>query len=661
VPTHAPPAPTLPAGVPLVLGVTGHRELRPADTEPLSTLVASIVGELQRMYTHTPLIVLTPLAEGADRLVAEVALAAGAWLVVPLPFARPPYEATFTDDASRRDFTRLLTHPRTLRVMELPALPDSAGAPRFDETTRRRFAYLHCGAFVARHSQLLLALWDGEPAHGTGGTAAVVEYRRTGRLTGDPVMLRQFELAAEPFAIPQRPLDAPEFGPVYQIVTPRPGQPVPANALSVRRLALAMYDDHPEQAAAYFAQLDRRWHEIDAYNAAAPAPALSAAADREPMIAALASAAAGASARARTNQTATYAALTSIFTIILAATVAFEGYAHLVRDDSVVSVLALGAYVALIAAAYIRFRHGRVVQTLFQDCRAVAEGFRVQLAWRRAGMPHSVADHYLRKHADELTWIRDAVDAWSTCTPPANPPDLDAAAQWIASQRHFYTKAAHRDGDALATHRQGGAGWVAGGIIGATVWVLAQSVIGLGGSHRGDPAFWAYLVALIMVVAACGIFVWQGLRRMFTESGEDANVRKMLGGAGCGVVAVLVVAAIPAFLTRMRDVLHVGIPDWIVSEQHAWIVVALGLVTLIGAFHHTFAEQRAFAEHRNQYERMAKLFERGQTAFDERRAAGDRAAIEQLLVALGAEALAEHADWLVLHRERPLQIPKVEI
>ena len=83
--------------------------------------------------------------------------------------------------------------------------------------------------------------------------------------------------------------------------------------------------------------------------------------------------------------------------------------------------------------------------------------------------------------------------------------------------------------------------------------------------------------------------------------------------------------------------------------------------SLAGAFHHTFAEQRAFAEHRNQYERMTKLFERGRAAFAGYRAAGDAARMQQVLVALGTEALTEHADWLLLHRERPLQIPKVEL
>jgi hypothetical protein len=171
----------------------------------------------------------------------------------------------------------LLTHPRTLRVLELPDLPDRAGAERFDEDTRRRSAYLQCGAFVARHSQILIALWDGQPGQGAGGTADVVAYRRTGRLPRDTAMLRQLEQAPEPFAIPQRPLDAPEFGPVYHIVTPRSGPTasVPADAFASRRLALAMYDDHPEQATAYFDQLERGsgGRSISAMPPGRPAPA----------------------------------------------------------------------------------------------------------------------------------------------------------------------------------------------------------------------------------------------------------------------------------------------------------------------------------------------------------------------------------------------------
>jgi hypothetical protein len=674
VTTHVHLAPALTTGVPLVLGVTGHREFRPDDVEPLESLVTSVIAGLIHRYGHTPLIVLTPLAEGADRLVAEVALAHGASLVVPLPFARRRYEATFRDEESRRHFTRLVTDPRTLRVMELPELPHTAGPDEIDEATYRRFAYLRCGAFVARHSQLLIALWDGQPAQGTGGTAAVVEYRRTGRLNADPALLRLLKLAPEPFAFPQRPLDAPEFGPVYHIVTPRsgPDQPVPAAALTVRHLALAMYDHHPTLATAYFAELHRQWANVDAYNAAlgadvgagAAANAASSPPERPPTIAALASAGAAAGALARSNQSATYAALRFIFVVVFAAAIAFEGYAHLVKDESVVSLLALAAYVTLIAIAYIRYRRGRMAQTAFQDYRALAEGLRVQLAWRRAGLPHSVADHYLRKHADELTWIRDGVDAWSSCTPPVTPPDLDAAELWIASQEAFYAKAARRDADELARHQQGGVGWVASGLAGATVVAIASPLLKLTGAPTDSVAYAAYFIVMALIAASVVIFVSQGLPRVLAaRRGEDhlvspSDFARLRGGVLMGIVAVVIIVSLPA-LIELLPARYV--PDWLVVEYHPWIVVAFGMVTLAGTFHHAFAEQRAFAEHRNQYERMAKLFERGHAAFTERRAGGDTAGIEELLVALGTEALTEHADWLVLHRERPLQIPKVEI
>jgi hypothetical protein len=676
VTTHGPLAPALPTGVPLVLGVTGHREFRPGDEESLRTLVTSVIGDIRLRCAHTPLILLTPLAEGADRLVAKVALDAGAWLVVPMPLARPAYEATFRNDDSRRKFGEFLAHPRMLRTMHLD-VPACVGAEQFDEATRRRLAYLCCGAFVARHSQVLIALWDGNREHGLGGTAAIVDYRRTGRLVADPLVLRLFAELPEPFGIPQRPLDAPEFGPVYHIVTPRPGphQPVPADALTLQRLALTMYDHDRKKTAkgaAYFAQLEALWERIDAYNETWPTdarPTTSSPADREPMIAALAAAGAGASALARTNQRDTYGALTFIFVVVLLAALAFEGFAHLVSSESVASLFALTIYVGLLALAYLRFRDGRIVQTDFQDHRALAEGLRVQLAWRRAGLPHSVADHYLRKHADELTWIRDAVDAWSIAAPPARSPDLDAAEAWMASQERFYTNAAARDAEQLDIHRQGGVGWVSAGLIATTVIVLWQSLSGLYHARPGSALAWQELLALGAIAAASLVFIWKGLGHLLdaarAESDDEGMTPQQLWEMGFGVlgglVTIAVVASVPYMIRRLHDVLHLPVSDWIVREPHAWLVVALGLVTLAGAFHHTFAEQRAFAEHRNQYERMAKLFQRGREAFLRARAAGDTPAIHDVLVSLGTEALAEHAEWLVLHRERPLQIPKVEL
>ena len=88
--------------LPLVIGVTGHRDLRVQDIPELEAAVRNVLAELHAMCPKTPLVLLSPLAEGADRLVARVALADGATLVAPLPLARAEYEKDFVhgDDSA---------------------------------------------------------------------------------------------------------------------------------------------------------------------------------------------------------------------------------------------------------------------------------------------------------------------------------------------------------------------------------------------------------------------------------------------------------------------------------------------------------------------------------------------------------------------------------
>ena len=97
------------------------------------------------------------------------------------------------------------------------------------------------------------------------------------------------------------------------------------------------------------------------------------------------------------------------------------------------------------------------------------------------------------------------------------------------------------------------------------------------------------------------------------------------------------------------------------SDSHTWAVVALTLITVSGALIHSFTEKRAFSEHSRQYARMAESFSR----------AGERMAallhdrkferMRRIAIELGKEALAEHGDWVMLHRERPIKLPKVEL
>ncbi len=148
--------------VPAVVGVTGHRDLLPDDVPRLEEVVAGLLAELS-----PPPMVLSALAEGADRLVARVALRCGAALVVPLPFPPDDYEADFADQASKREFRELLA-----------AAAESFVVPGACAGERREAGYLRVGRELVARSRLLLALWDGEHLAAAGGTSDVVRMCR---------------------------------------------------------------------------------------------------------------------------------------------------------------------------------------------------------------------------------------------------------------------------------------------------------------------------------------------------------------------------------------------------------------------------------------------------------------------------------------------------
>jgi len=160
----------------LAVGITGHRasnlagvDLRALGAEVskiLSQLSTSLnaVGQLHRAdFDPAPprLRLLSALADGADSLVAEAALAAGWRVDACLPFPREDYAKDFEAGPSLQTYIDLLSSAGA--VMELP------GA-RADEVA----AYEAVGRLILDQSDLLIALWDGDPNRGRGGTSRVI-------------------------------------------------------------------------------------------------------------------------------------------------------------------------------------------------------------------------------------------------------------------------------------------------------------------------------------------------------------------------------------------------------------------------------------------------------------------------------------------------------
>jgi hypothetical protein len=152
----------------LRIGVTGHRRLD--DAEALAGQVRRVLKRIRDLlpgspYTPVLFTVVSPLAEGADRLVArEVLRIEGADLEVPLPLPRKEYERDFQSDESKREFEDLFKQAK--EVVELTP----------SET--RQEAYERVGHYVVDRCDVLIAVWDGQPSRGQGGTGEIVEYAR---------------------------------------------------------------------------------------------------------------------------------------------------------------------------------------------------------------------------------------------------------------------------------------------------------------------------------------------------------------------------------------------------------------------------------------------------------------------------------------------------
>ncbi|WP_240529697.1 hypothetical protein [Streptomyces mangrovisoli] len=151
--------PVLPRSAVTRIGVTGHRSIP-------SAVLPTVRSGIRRQLRYGGAVeALTSLAAGADQLFADLALESGVPVTAVIPGM--DYEAHMGDADVQAAYRRLLVSC-TARV-DLPL------EPTHEE------AYYAAGRWIVDHADRLVAVWDGRPARGLGGTGDVVEYaRRTG-------------------------------------------------------------------------------------------------------------------------------------------------------------------------------------------------------------------------------------------------------------------------------------------------------------------------------------------------------------------------------------------------------------------------------------------------------------------------------------------------
>ena len=154
----------------LKIGVVGHRTIDDPVAAADEVRHAFALARPSATGDDAPveaavLEVYSALAEGADRLAAEVLLETpGATLVAVLPMAAADYAADFASEASKAAFHAFLERAARVEVVQ-PAPSRVEG-------------YERAGRRIVDVCDALIALWDGAPSRGRGGTAEIVAYAR---------------------------------------------------------------------------------------------------------------------------------------------------------------------------------------------------------------------------------------------------------------------------------------------------------------------------------------------------------------------------------------------------------------------------------------------------------------------------------------------------
>jgi hypothetical protein len=142
------------------IGITGHRGLDPAVT---AWVRAALAADLSQ--AGDGLAGVTCLADGADQLFARTVLQAGGRLHVIVP-ARRYREGLPADCHGEYD----------------DLLAAATAVEHLDHEESTEHAHMDASAAMIGQVDRLVAVWDGLPARGFGGTADVVDLARHHRI-----------------------------------------------------------------------------------------------------------------------------------------------------------------------------------------------------------------------------------------------------------------------------------------------------------------------------------------------------------------------------------------------------------------------------------------------------------------------------------------------
>ena len=674
--------------VAVVVGITGKRDIKGKD-EAVREALRQALGELDARFPNTPKILLSALAEGADTIAAEEALARSSWQVVaPLPLRLDLYLQDFAAPAADH-LGKLLEHPN-VDMLELDPLVDPTTGKAFEvsELSRRpdgsnenrSLHYEQVGLFIAQNCALMLAVMPADERPGrVGGTARVVDYRLRGKPDRDArSVLEHSNVLRKPIL-----LDRANTGPVWLIDLDAedskqaglsrwikvllPDSEIPESS-ETSEVSETSRNATPDRQL-----LDRSLlliRHLDGFNRRIPAvtklPANPSAPEAASILRQLRTTLSAIQMKVNRRVRNSIFGLAALFVLAI---FALEIYSGFNRQGS--WRWTISAYAVLVGLAFLLYHIVRrhAWQPIAEDYRAIAEALRVQIVWWEAGLiqpAYRVDQFYLRGAKGSLALVRAAlrhmIDA-ACLWPPRPNPTSEPEQQWIHGQISFFeAKIADRRASLSATE--------------AWIWFLIMVAMGpiaallaletnLGTAddalrlmlQRADfrIGFSVLVVATGLVLMIC----WRTVPRWASEMmrhgdqhGRMLNFRRFAIAFAAGLLLSLIV--------------FLGWAEWRKSDVDPFfalrelLVISTVMLTAVAGALRFIADKLSWEAEVNGYEEILDTFQHANaeltTIRSEASVPADAAAARgSIILELGKEALDENETWIRRHRERPLE------
>ena len=445
------------------------------------------------------------------------------------------------------------------------------------DKSKRDEQYYQIGFYVARYSQLLIALWDGVEQVKRGGTAHIVNLKKTGLPSEHPQLKQKLKNL--------------QTGPIYHILTPRKTSKISGDLLRGKMIYPDSEGIDPSAAEA----MDKRFlKHIDTYNH-----------DVKKLESVLSE---NRSVPGTKNtgfdspfsnhyrfaghsfpDTQVFCAK-SLLVLTVIAFMFFQAYAEFWHRPL---LLLLYPLTMGIGALWFLNANRRHYEQKHEDYRALSEAYRVQFYLDYAKIRANVSEYYLQKHKGELEWVIYALRATllkSTISKgqlnsfvSTDWKELNFVNEnWVKAQLDYYQKTGHKYERLHLIHRK-----------------------------MANRFFTGALSAAVILFAFS----------ILTEY-------------------------LPSFLEKDHEIFH----SVLVVCTHSFLVISAGLIG--------YNEKMIFSEQSKTCQQMVQLFRIAHEKLNTAIESQNLSDAHDIIWELALESLMENADWLLLHRSRPMEIPK---